>query len=99
MTRLCAQAMGIEFPPEWNDDPQSWHYWKRNTLYQPLHDDAQAMTLVKRFGLSVLHSEKLWLVSPLRRQAEMHADLNRAIVECVAKMHASRLTPHASPLP
>ena len=70
--------------------------WVRST-YDPLHDDAQAMALVKKMELSVyrtfsMHSGEWrgWGVEskmfvPCLSRAD-NADLNRAICECVAKM-------------
>ena len=69
--------------------------------YDPLHDDAQAMALVKKFDLNIIKSDDEWWVheSPhicdYIATAERHdvtdwgaydKDLNRAICECVAKM-------------
>jgi predicted NAD/FAD-dependent oxidoreductase len=68
------------------------HRWR----YDPLHDDAQAMALVKRFRLNVTVSgDTYWDVdnddgSGRRFADAMQHDLNRAIVECVAKMQAAR---------
>jgi hypothetical protein len=72
----------------------------RNKLYDPLHDDAQAMALVKKFGLDigefsapigrgdwgVSRSALGWSVDWSGR----NSNLNRAIVECVAKMQQAK---------
>ena len=42
LTKLCAEAMGIEISPVRHGDGDF-------SLYDPLHDDAQAMALVKKF--------------------------------------------------
>ena len=66
--------------------------------YDPLHDDAQAMALVKRFELDqrriINGNSKAWVVMlsdtvPARSSA-YNTDLNRAICECVAKMQAAK---------
>ena len=54
ITRLCAEAMGLDVA----DDAEPVHYWQgRNPAslhrYDPLHDDAQAMALVKRFDMVI----------------------------------------------
>lgn len=103
MTRLCAEAMGyvedVEASPLFlgiairDDELGDWYQ------YDPLHDDAQAMALVKKmnafgFGFAANDSyEYRWFC--MSSQGDVYesvsADLNRAIVECVAKMHkASR---------
>lgn len=104
MTRLCAQAMGWTFVDsgpthegwcagryEKDGAPGQWEYsWK------PLHDDAQAMALVKKLGLSVIWSKERedWDVGPngigVSEQDACDVNLNRAIVECVAKMETAK---------
>ena len=78
MTELCAEAMGV--PLMGSNVP----------LWNPLHDDAQAMALVKKFALDIVCAGQ-WQVSRSRRgdTTAVNADLNRAIVECVAKMKGS----------
>ena len=64
--------------------------------YDPLYDDAQAMALVKKFKLLVNNgvgcsSTDLWHVQTQddRDESVECQTLNRAIVECVAKMQAA----------
>ena len=87
-TRLCAEAMGYtvhRYHPEQLPlrvrmalgglifDPAS---------YNPLHDDAQAMALVKRFPSECTDAiNKAWLHS---RPGEFN--INRAVAYCVARM-------------
>ena len=96
MTKLCAEAM-------WIDTRSPWEAWwrgvaSRPTLkdyppFDPLHDDAQAMALVKKLELDISHCEPSgWIVfsgdgDGIDAIAE---DLNRAIVECVAKMQSAK---------
>jgi hypothetical protein len=69
-------------------------------LYSPLVNDEQAMALVKNFQLNVAPSVEGrpavegWTVALYNGEGEVFShDLNRAIVECVAKMQAAE---HAS---
>lgn len=81
----CAKALGWTVPEG---------MCKR---FNPLNDDAQAMALVKRFDIrSQKSSFGIWhcridgaqpFASPTGNGA--NADLNRAIVECVARMQAA----------
>ena len=57
ITRLCAKAMGYHsilsssYPPlVWFDTDSQAGF-----RYDPLHDDAQAMALVKKFSLQIHH--------------------------------------------
>lgn len=104
MTKLCAEAMGIKIvcmdergfttaretkivEVALADNPMvQWH---------PLHDDAQAMALVKKFKPLIEGTEKGWWVActapwDTAPQCVENADLNRAIVECVAKMQKEK---------
>lgn len=92
MTRLCAEAMGIPVSllgGRWRVNP--YH----NDEYSPLHDDAQAMALVKKLGISLnTTGNGVWCVSQSVSDVthQMQAicldevtDLNLGIVTCVAK--------------
>ena len=98
MTRLCAEAMGIATEESFGVLAA---YYKEGLgliqeTYDPLHDDAQAMALVKRFELRIDHNElDGWRVSKdygFKRYPDRAYSgvLNRAIVECVAGMIAAR---------
>lgn len=81
MTKLCAEAIGI------------WEIRDYHETYDPLHDDAQAMGLVKRFRLFInsADEEAYWKVAPHGQGVtNCHSDLNRAIVECVSQMQANK---------
>ena len=96
MTRLCAEAMKLRneyrsklgglFVFVTDEYGEQWSH------YDPLHDDAQAMALVKKFELQLssgaFHPMK-WTVWREFKSAES-VNLNRAIVECVAKMQAAK---------
>lgn len=96
MTKLCAQAMGYEL-----DELGNAIINADFVLYDPLHDDAQSMALVKKLGMDcvVIGGEKQWWSVSVRInhptfaviQSE-HIDLNRAICECVAKMQKAKAT-------
>lgn len=101
LTRLCAEAMGhphlhVEenfmesrgqlfymYHPIDADRPQF-------SLYDPLHDDAQAMALVKRFPIQIEgypDDRHVCLFDSGSVFTTMNVkDLNRAVVECVARM-------------
>ena len=69
--------------------------------YDPLHNDAQCFALVKKFQLQLsaynVANELVWeasfRLSPLSNYVwhhTEHPDLNRAVVECVAKMQQEK---------
>lgn len=101
MTKLCAEAMGFE-SSEWSrfvqhPSPSSVPVRESEddgyTSFDPLHDDAQAMALVKKFNLFINkgfdYMPFRWFVVGYRSDGA-DADLNRAIVECVAKMQEGK---------
>ena len=102
MTRLCAEAIG----KQWNADQTDYIRTLESRalgpawcVYDPLHDDAQAMALVRKFRLIIVPrvSDDGWNVGPAIGQLDMSNDvssngLNRAIVECVAKMQQAKVT-------
>ena len=113
MTRLGAEAMDIDlhFPASLGGRKEDYllphmdqngrflggYWWGEDGVYDPLHDDAQAMALVKKFKLLVNNgvghsSTDLWHVQTQddRDESVECNDLNRAIVECVAKMQAAK---------
>jgi hypothetical protein len=70
-------------------------------IYDPLTNDAQAMALVKRFALRLIkvpdEVAPYWLVAEVAwnprkvEESSANEDLNRAIVETVAKMQAAKV--------
>jgi hypothetical protein len=104
MTRLCAAAMKLQLP-ETFDKQLILEDYETNTgdvfvIYDPLHDDAQAMALVKKLLLNIkcypdFVYEHKWIVTCTQLMSEdneayVKPSLNRAIVECVAKMQAAK---------
>ena len=106
ITKLCAEAMGLPWPKgklygatpnackvlikEGSEDGD-----RRDTYYDPLHDDAQAMALVKKLQLSIAEPRAgcgwgVYRHDALRQQTSEHADLNRAICLCVASMEKAK---------
>lgn len=99
ITKLCASAAGlvvIEQMGAMRFPNTQFEY----SLYCPLHDDAQAMALVKKIGgfqifqtYSPQTSDYRWIVEipqygdKVRSASE---NLNRAICECCAKMQAAK---------
>jgi hypothetical protein len=59
-------------------------------VFDPLHDDAQAMALVKRFNICIDQGRHDHCGASIRIMNTIYSatspDLNRAIVECVAKL-------------
>ena len=105
ITRLCAEAMGIHGAfSDWDDNRWEPPKRKHNFLiagrlgnvdgvYDPLHDDAQSMALVKRFMLNICaFSGMAELGYQTRDRFTTFSDesINRAICECVAKMQAAK---------
>jgi len=97
MTRLCAEVMGIDTSKGYLSAGMCLHCDEYGLDYDPLHDDAQAMALVKRLKLLVNNgvgeaSTDVWHVQTQDDKDEVVQcqNLNRAIVECVAKMQAAR---------
>jgi hypothetical protein len=91
ITRLVAEAMGIT---EWltADDPMVTNEaGDFIEPYDPLHDDAQCMQLVKRFNIALGWNDPGW--GAFRQDTKRWVndpDLNRAICECVANMQAAK---------
>ena len=98
MIKRCAKKFGFE-PYE---DQSQWKLeapaiacklgtWSGECIvYNPLTDDAQAMALVKKFEINIGPDVKDvfgWTASDYDGSGEVfNTDLNRAIVECVARM-------------
>jgi len=104
MTRLCAEAVGYGQCGATNDGkievvsigenyvPRNDGLLSRPIVYDPLNDDAQAMALVKKLNISPTRGAYGWIVWPSLDNGEcaLNKDLNRAIVECVAKMQEAK---------
>ena len=91
ITKACAEAM--ELPVTLRGDAWYEGITTIGRLYNPLHDDAQAMALVKRFSIAVYTDvENLrgkWRAGN-RLAVGIHGNLNHAICECVAEMQAAK---------
>ena len=104
MTRLCAEAMTLKTITIYlNGWPQvvekGFGSVDMITKYDPLHDDTQAMALVKKWDLHIGKTLRTpeqprgsWFVSRTDKYEVVNTDLNRAICECVAKMQQAKLT-------
>ncbi len=98
ITKRCAKAMGIELveinPAGFSQPIAPYVVQRVGGEYRPLHDDAQAMGLVKRLKLNLQepayaagNSWHVWKkdgVAP----GGVDPDLNRAICLCVAQLQA-----------
>ena len=90
ITRACAEAMGLTQ----GDTGYALIGHMKNHPYNPLHNDAQAMALVKKFRLNIgqlsdgtckvfrMDKDDLWDADS--------KDMNRAICETVAKLQKAR---------
>ena len=97
---LCAEAMGLDTKIAVPTDSKiAAGVGGRDCYgYNPLHDDAQAMALVKKFHIQLTKTLRTpkdifgkWIaVKTDRFMSEPTADLNRAICECVAKMQEAK---------
>src|SRR3990167_1086032 len=102
MTRLCAEALDLLVEYDHSgvrllvgNDVGGYNRYD----YDPLHNDTQAMALHKRFLLDTLWDGSKYTVYVWKPNIKMkdriratHTDLNRAIVECVAKMQKEKIT-------
>lgn len=88
MTKLCAETMKL---PEIDEDGDYYDEEGSSRNFWPLFNDTQAMGLVKKCRLSIEFSHDGWWVFAPEHQLEGQGDdLNRAIVECVAKMQKAK---------
>lgn len=103
--KLCAEAMDIRLATTEAGELAHmcgipyYHNGMRTIAYDPLHNDAQAMALVKRFKLDIAHwlpdecsgVNVFYFGGKVKAQIETSdADINRAICECVATMQAAK---------
>jgi hypothetical protein len=91
--KACAEMMGYEVVQRNARKSSGWWSMELCKHYDPLTDDAQCMALVKRFKIDCLAADTgNWLAGMLTPCAysASHADLNRAIVYCVAQMKGER---------
>lgn len=95
MTKLCAEAMGYKtttsmYPEKLLATIDPYPKDHIYSPYDPLHDDAQAMALVKKFKLYIappVGEFPTWEVcSEESVNFFKNIYLNRAIMECVANM-------------
>ena len=93
MIKRCAEKMNLYYGKE--ADQFTFDEWMQLKEYDPLNDDAQAMALVKKFELicdpQYGTEWRVWCHSARTKNMDyvppaFNKDLNRAIVECVARM-------------
>ena len=94
MTKLCESAMGLNGVEEDARRKRLDGAWRthQETEYDPIYNNAQAMMLVKKFGIHIGSDSELgvWIAVTEHPHQAQDKDLNRAIVECVAKMQLSK---------
>lgn len=91
ITRLCAEASEISIIA-W--DEKSVTIEDSGEIYNPLHDDAQAMALMKKFEIETVYpSDKrdgvhvtIWISGKPLHASSVRDNLNRAICLCIANM-------------
>lgn len=72
---------------DWWINPEGHHVCAPcSGIPDPLHDDAQAMALVKKFRIQIDPYDDQWNVAIVGKSAALTEDLNRAICLCVARM-------------
>lgn len=87
LTKRCAKAIGFPEHLAFADNK----FRRFPGTFDPLHDDAAAMELLKRFELEIVKVGDEWHVdSGPTFSFGINQSLNRAIVECVAKMQFDR---------
>lgn len=97
ITKLCAEAMSYStLYSNWNVDnglylrDVSCH----EEFWNPLHNDAQAMALVKKFRIGIAGNIEgvsiRWFTGIVDEASGESINLNRAICECVAKMQKEK---------
>jgi hypothetical protein len=95
---LCAKAMQIRH--ELDEDGSYYDDAGSLRTYNPLQNDEQAMALVKMFRLSVMAAPMTgWIAHGGEDDTFTKAestDINRAIVECVAKLRHSAASSRTS---
>ena len=94
ITKLCGKAMGVRLRLAKAGEVKEWMIQADNgQIYDPLHDDAQAMALVKKFHLGLAWSGYWSAYEQGNGASGSNASINHAICEAVAKMQ------NAKPLP
>jgi hypothetical protein len=95
ITKLCAEAMGLRLLHSESECvlmQSGSYYFIESGAYDPLHDDAQAMALVKRLIITIDRDHGIptnWCASLYRYHSVYQVfdiDLNRAICRCVCNM-------------
>lgn len=106
IVRRCARAMSIDNGRVTVSTPyiditggtEHRNHLSFQAPYDPLHDDAQMVALVKRFGLSISsptsgdldRNHYVAYQSITDGPVSKDADLNRAVCECIAKMERAK---------
>ena len=97
----CAKAMGLEIDYSMTGGGGSGNTgfdilgravldWHEGVTYDPLHDDAQCFALVKRFKLSLFHTESGWSAGTgwgVEVETVTDLDCHYAICCAIARLH------------
>ena len=92
ITRLCAEAMGVDFSKGFGTITCK-ECGEIGIPYDPIHDDAQAMALVKKFHLGLAWSGYWSAYEQGNGASGSNASINHAICEAVAKMQNAKSLP------
>jgi hypothetical protein len=90
LIRQCAEAGGFEYTVV-ADDVLLWtDHSGYSVVFDPLQNDADAMVLVKTLALCLSQADegRAWKATRPGAAAAANRDLNRAIVECAARINA-----------
>ena len=98
LTKACAEAMGLNVAVQLD----GWRFQNtqfEHSLYDPLHNDKQAMALVKKFAITIqapFGDDKHWEADITEANGSnpytgYGTDLNRAIVECCARAQVAKM--------
>ena len=94
ITKLCAEAMGLTRVEGVMHNGVRVGFYDPAIHYRPLHDDAQAMALVKKFKLQIethYDGDGWWLAKTKGSHSDlMCSNLNRAICKCVAETQKAK---------
>ena len=89
LTKVCAERMGLQYRIWCEGQDHAAVLIDDSVTYRPLSDDAQAMAMVKKFKLDISSKADKGPYGVWKEHGgytALSANLNRAIVECVANL-------------
>ena len=87
ITKLCAEAMGYRL-----NIVGDYCYLPSDREWNPLHDDAQALAMVKALCIHIGGNGGQWVAQSRSdtRHLAWNTNLNRAICECCARVQQAK---------